>query len=256
MKKALALLLAAVLCCSVVLTGCAKVNRLDEIKKNGKLVMVTNAAFPPFEYLADDGSVAGVDADVAAEIAKELGVELEIVDMNFDLLVDAVKTGKGDIAVAGMTIKPERLEEVDFSVEYVKSAQYGIIKADSNITKDNLDGLTIAVQEATTGDYYATDDVDAKEVLRFKSGVEAAAALETGKCDIVIIDELTAKSLAANYDDLTVIAEPITDSESYAIAVQKEQPELLAAVNAVLERLIDEGKIDEFVIKHTGAVME
>lgn len=249
MKK-IALVLAFVLMFTFALTGCAgQTNRLESIKKAGKLVVVTNAAFPPFEYILD-GKPAGVDIDVAQAIADDLGVELEVVDMNFDLLVEAVKTGKADLALAGMTIRPDRLEHVDFSNEYVKSAQYVIVKAGSGITVDSLDGLTIAVQEATTGDFYASDDIAAKEVLRFKSGIEAGSALASGKCDAVIIDKLPAEAIAANYGGaLEVLPEALTE-ESYAIAIQKGQKDLLDAVNATLAKLIANGTIDELVVKH------
>ncbi len=215
--------------------------------------MMTNASFPPFEYIGDDGKPAGVDVDVAQAIADDLGVELEILDMNFDLLIDSLKTDKGDIAAAGMTIKPERAEQVDFSIEYVKSAQYVIVKAGSGVTADALDGLTIAVQELTTGDFYATDEVAAKEVLRFKSGIDAGAALSAGKCDAVIIDKLPAESIAANSNGaLEVLPDSLTE-ESYAIAVKKECPDLLDAVNKVLEQMVANGEIDELVTKHMTA---
>lgn len=226
---------------------------LENIKKAGKIVMLTNATFPPFEYLGSDGSVAGVDADVAAEIAKDLGVKLEIVDMNFDLLIEAVKAGKGDFAAAGMTINPERQAQVDFSVEYVKSAQYAVVKKDSTLKTDNLKGLTVAVQESTTGDFYATDNLEAKEVLRFKNATDTGSALSTGKCDVVIIDKLPAEAIAANSNsELIVLPESLTE-ESYAFAVKKGNQALLDAINATMKRLMDAGEIDGYVTKHMSA---
>lgn len=223
---------------------------IDRIKAAGKIVMCTNLAFPPFEYIGADGKGAGVDIDVAQAIADDLGVQLEVVDMNFDLLIDSLKAGKADFSAAGMTIKPERLEQIDFSDEYVKSAQYVIIKKDSGVTADKLDGLTIAVQESTTGDFYATDEVKAKEVLRFKSGIEAGAALKAGKCDAVIIDKLPAESIAANSGgELVTLPDSLTE-ESYAIAVKKDSPDLLAEINKVLGEMVASGKIDELVTKH------
>ncbi|SDN48960.1 ABC transporter substrate-binding protein [Acetanaerobacterium elongatum] len=224
--------------------------KLDAIKKAGKLVMLTNAAFPPFEYMGNDNKPAGVDVEVAQAIAKDLGVELEIVNMDFDLLIESLKAGKGDLILAGMTIKPERLEQVDFSKEYVKSAQYVIIKSGSGVTADKLDGLTIAVQQDTTGDFYATDDIKAKEVLRFKSGIEAGSALSSGKCDAVIIDKLPAEKIAANSSGkLEVLPKALTE-ESYAIAVAKENKDLLEAVNASLDKLIADGTVDKLIVKH------
>ena len=223
---------------------------IDRIKAAGKIVMCTNLAFPPFEYVGADGKAAGVDIEISQAIADDLGVQLEVVDMNFDLLIDSVKAGKADFSAAGMTIKPERLEQIDFSDEYVKSAQYIIIKKDNGVTADKLDGLTIAVQESTTGDFYATDEIKAKEVLRFKSGIEAGAALSAGKCDAVIIDKLPAESIAANSNGaLEVLPDSLTE-ESYAIAVKKDSPDLLAEINKVLKKLVEEGKVDELVTKH------
>lgn len=234
-------------------SAAAEGSGLEAIKAKGKIVMLTNATFPPFEYIGGDGKVAGIDADVAAEIAKELGVELEVLDMNFDLLIEAVKVGKGDFAAAGMTVTPERQQQVDFSKEYVKSSQYLIVQKGSDITKDKLDGTVIAVQESTTGDYYATDSVKAKEVLRFKGATETGAALSAGKCDAIILDKLPAEAVVANSNGkLELIAEPLTE-ESYAFAVQKGNTELLDAINATLQRLMDEGKIDELVTKHANA---
>ncbi|MCI8650603.1 MAG: amino acid ABC transporter substrate-binding protein [Anaerotruncus sp.] len=228
----------------------AETPNIDRIKSAGKIVMCTNLAFPPFEYVDDNGEAAGVDVDISKEIAKDLGVELEIIDMNFDLIIDSVKTGKADFSAAGMTIKPERLEQIDFSDEYVKSAQYVIIKAGSGVTADKLDGLVIGVQEQTTGDFYATDEIQAKDVLRFKSGIEAGMALQAGKCDAVIIDKLPAESIAANSNgELETLPDSLTE-ESYAIAIKKDSPDLVAAINATLARLTSEGKIDELVTKH------
>ncbi len=228
---------------------------LEEIKSNGKIVMLTNATFPPFEYVKN-GEVTGVDVDVANAIAADLGVELEILDMNFDLLIDAVKAGKGDFVAAGLTVDPDRAKQVDFSTEYVKSSLYIIVQAGSDITKDTLDGKVLAVQESTTGDFYATDNVEAKNVLRFKSAVEAGSALKSGKCDAVIIDELPAQAIAANSDGaLEVLPDKLTE-ESYALAVKKGNSDLLEAINATLQQLIDDGKIDEFTQNHMDAETE
>lgn len=272
--KRLAGLLAAVMTMALALTGCggnsnssasaaagstgpspASVNSasatptIDAIKEKGKLVMLTEATFAPFEYI-EDGKVIGADVDIAQEFANDLGVELEVVDMNFDLLIDAVNAGKGDFAAAGMTVDPDRSKQVDFTTKYVKSAQHVIIKKGSGVTADNLDGLVIAVQESTSGDFYATDEINAKEVLRFKSAVEAGSALKSGKCDAVIIDELPAKAIADKSNgELEVLEDKLTDEE-YAIACKKGNTDLVDAFNQTLERLMKEGKIDEYVKNH------
>ncbi len=251
MKRILALALAVLMVLS--LAGCKKTPTVEQIQKDGKLVMLTNAAFPPFEYV-DNNEFVGVDVDIANEIAKDLGVELEVVNMDFDGIIDAVKSGKGSFGAAGITIKPDRQEKVDFSIEYVTSSQYLIIQKDSGITADQIPDLTIGVQAGTTGEFFCVDDNGMAEdqVKKYKTALEAANDLKNGRIDGVIIDQLPAESIVAQNDDLELIPEPLTE-EKYAIAVQKGNDTLLEAINTTLQRLMDEGKIDEYVLNHMGA---
>lgn len=285
MKKYLSLLLAAGLFCSAMLTGCAGTAKdssdatstagdsaVAAIKAAGKVVMYTNAAFPPFEYMQGE-KVVGVDADIAAEIAAELGVELEIMNVEFDTIITSIQSGKGDFGAAGMTIKPERLEAVDFSISYITSKQYIITKSDSTVAKiEDLAGMKIGVQAGTTGYYIIKDEIDGttddagaavKGVLQdtdakvetFDNAIDATLALTTGKLDAVIIDKLPAENLVAANTGLKTIelvyADGSNTEEEYAICVQKGS-DLVDVINTVLQRLIDEGKIGEYVITHTN----
>jgi len=261
MKKltsVICLALCAMLCLSGIAFAESATPNVDAIKAAGKIVMLTNAAFPPFEYLGDelneDGTakVVGVDADIAAEIAKDLGVELEIVDMDFDGIILAVQSGKGDFGAAGMTVKPEREEMVNFSIKYVKSSQYILVKAGSDIkTAADLEGKTIGVQLGTTGDFYATDEVPGATVMPYKDAVTASLDLANGRIDAVITDELPAKSIAASNEALILIDEVLTEEE-YAIAVAKEKTDLLEAINTTITRLQEEGLIEVFINTHMG----
>jgi ABC-type amino acid transport substrate-binding protein len=257
MKKILAALLAGAMLASLAGCGSGGSDTLAQIKKDGKLVMATNAAFPPFEYIAGN-EPAGVDVDIAAEIAKDLGVTLEVSDMDFNAIIPAVQAGKASLGAAGMTVTDERKQQIDFSDEYVKSAQYVIIMKGSGITADSLGeaGVIIGVQEGTTGDFYATDDIkgdpNTEEVARYKNAIVASQDLMNGKCSAVIIDEMPAKSIvAANPDKLELLPDVLTE-ESYAIAVKKGDTAFLEQVNKTIARLKSEGKIDEFLIQHTG----
>jgi len=254
MTRALALVLAIALL-ALTFAGCSSSkSAVETIKKNGKIVMLTNAEFAPFEYV-DGSAVVGVDADIAAEIAKELGVELEITNMAFDSIIDFVKTGKGDFGAAGMTVTDERKQQVDFSIEYVTSTQYIIVPKDVDPATFDLNGKVVGVQQGTTGDmFYAsvTDVFEAKEVKRYKSAVDATADMALGRVDCVIIDELPAKKIAENNADSMICYDAGWEPENYAIAVQKGS-DLLPVINKVLERLIAEGKIDEYLLNHTAA---
>lgn len=221
---------------------------IDAIKSKGKIVMLTNAEFPPFEYVGKKGNIEGIDIDVANEIASDLGVELEVIDMNFDFLIESIKSNKGDFAAAGLTITPEREQQVYFSIKYITSSQYMIVKNGSTLTPDELYDATIAVQESTKGDFYATDEIECKNILRFKSAIEAGQALISGKCDAVILDELPAYSIVnTNPNKIQLFEEPLT-SESYAFAIKKGKDDLLEAINSTLSRLVRDGKIEEFLI--------
>ncbi len=221
-----------------------------------KLTMGTNAAFPPYEFY-EDGQIVGIDAEIAQAIADKLGMELEIVDMEFGALINAVNSGKIDFAMAGMTVTEERLQSVDFSDTYATGIQAIIVKEDSEITSvDDLgkEGATyvIGVQEATTGDIYCTDEFGEDRVKRYKVGADAVEALKTGKVDCVIIDNEPAKSFVATNEGLKILDTEYTQ-EDYAIAISKDNPDLLEKVNGALAELIADGTVAAIIAKYIPA---
>lgn len=166
------------------------------------LTMGTNAEFPPYEYYEGD-KVIGIDAEIASAIADKLGMKLVIEDMAFESIIPAVTSGKIDMGMAGMTVTEERLQSVDFSTSYAKGVQVVIVVEGSEIQDvEDLQkgGLTIGVQSGTTGDLYATWDLEDEglaTVQRYNKGADAVQALVTGKVDCVIIDNEPAKSYVA-----------------------------------------------------------
>jgi ABC-type amino acid transport substrate-binding protein len=224
----------------------AESSKLDAIKAKGTIVMGTNAEFPPFEYRNDKGEVDGFDAAIAKEIANEIGVELKIEDMAFDSLINALKSGKVDFVAAGMSVIPDRQENVDFSTEYYKASQKIIVKKDNTEIKgkDDLAGKKIGVQEGTTGDIEATEVTD--KMSRFKKGIDAVMDLKNGKIDAVVIDANPAKVFVEKNDDLMILDEQFIE-EDYAIAVDKGNEDLLEVINKVIGDLKESGKFDELV---------
>ncbi|MEG1996745.1 MAG: transporter substrate-binding domain-containing protein, partial [Oscillospiraceae bacterium] len=210
-------------------------------------------AFPPFEYV-ENNKVVGVDADIAQMIADELGVKLKITNMDFDPIVNYIQSGKGDFAAAGMSITPERLENVDMSIEYTTSTQYIIVRKGTDIKNFDPNGKIVGVQQGTTGDFaYASDEkvMKVKEVKRFKSAIDAANDLKLNRLDCVIVDELPAKKIVEQNSADLECYDPKYDPESYAIAVKKGNTELLEVINKVLKKAVDEGKVKELVVKHS-----
>lgn len=223
---------------------------VDKIKKAGKLVMLTNAAFHPFEYLNKQNEIAGVDPEIAQAIADELGVKLEIVDMDFDGIVMAIQNGQGDLALAGMTANDERRESIDFSINYLDATQLIIVPENSDIKSvEDLKGKSIGVQAGTTGALFARDMIEDANVNDFKTGPDAGTALANGQLDAVVLDEMPSQKIVAANKGLVLLEEPLT-VEQYAIGIMKGRDDLKAVVDSVLEKMLAEGKIDELIAKH------
>lgn len=219
----------------------------------GKLVMATNAEFPPYEF-HDGDKIVGIDAEIAQAIADELGMELEIEDIAFDSIIPEIVSGKADMALAGMTVTEDRKASVDFSDTYATASQMIIVKEDSEIAgPDDLKGVTVGVQLGTTGDIYVSDlEADGTTVERYNKGFEAVQALSQGKIDAVVIDGEPAKTFVSETEGLKILDEAFT-VEEYAIAVKKGNTELLDKVNGALETLKDNGTLDEIVAKYIKA---
>lgn len=243
MKKFTALLMALIMMLSVALAD--------------TLVMATNASFPPYEFIADDGSFAGIDVEIATAIANKLGYDLEVMDIEFGAIINAVKSGKASFGLAGMTVTDERLESVNFSSTYATGIQVAIVKADCELTLDDLlaaDAKYVCgVQESTTGDIYISDELDDSRVSRYPNGNEAVMALMTGKLDFVVIDNEPAKNYVAANEGKIKILDTEYAVEDYAACFAKENTELLDAFNAALAELTEDGTIAAIIAKYISA---
>lgn len=219
--------------------------------KKDELVMATNAEFPPYEYHQGD-KIVGIDVEICQAIADEMGRELVIEDMAFDSVITSVYTGKADLGAAGLTVTEDRLKNINFSTPYATAAQVIIVLDDSEISSpDDLIGKTIGVQLGTTGDIYAEDIEDAT-IERYNKGFEAVQALLQGKIDAVIIDNEPAKVYVSQNEGLKIVDEAFT-YEEYAIAIAKNNTELLDEVNSAIAKLKESGKLDEIVNKYISA---
>jgi len=254
MKKIIALLLAVLMVAS--LAACAS---QASTAAKGKLTMATNAQFPPYEFY-DGDTIVGIDAEIAGAIAEKLGLELVIEDMEFDSIIEAVKSGKADIGMAGMTVTPEREEVVNFTASYATGRQVVIVTEDSEITTvDDLfaEGANyiIGVQRNTTGDLYTTWDLEDEGLAtidRYSKGADAVQALLTGKVHCVVIDNEPANAFVAETSGLKILETEYVE-ELYAGAMSKSNPELYEAVNKALEELIADGTVQKIIDKYISA---
>lgn len=276
MKKLLAIVLAAAMLCAAMLTmlSCGsdstKTEETTAADTKTTLIMATNANFPPYEYKEGSG-YAGIDVEIATEIAKKLGMTLEIKDVEFGSIVAGVQTGKYDIGMAGMTVNDERKQQVNFSDSYAKGIQVVIVKegseyksvddffvldAEGNHTAVK-EGVLVGVQQNTTGDIYCSDTLEnfgfgEDKVKRYSNGADAVAALASGKLSAVVIDDQPAKEFVKANEGLTILEGSYAD-EDYAIAVGKENSELLEKINKALKELTDDGTIAKIVAKYIKA---
>lgn len=226
-----------------ILCGCSK----DE----NELIMVTEAGFAPYEYY-DNNEIVGVDIDIAKEIAKELNKTLVVKDVAFDSIINEVKSGKADFGAAGISYNEERAKQVDFSINYTVSKQVVIVKKDSSI-KDvkDISNQKIAVQLGSVADTLLTKDFPKVTLIREKKYLAAIQDLKDSKVDAVVMDELPAKEMIKNNNSLNILDGSLAE-DSYGMVVKKGNKELLDTINGVLERLVKDGKIDDFIINHTN----
>ena len=226
---------------------------------DGKLTVGTSPDFPPFENLENDQYV-GLDIDLAQALADKLGLELEMKTLQFDAIVPAVAAGgQVDLGISGITIDPEREEQVDFSDSYyIDDLAVVAMKDNADITADtyadalNQAGVTIAVQSGTTAESYAQENFPNATTQPYGNATDAFAAMQAGQANAVITNKAVgAKMVSESYTDAQVIKE-IATGEEYGVAVSKDNSALLDAVNDALAAITDDGTLDSIVNKYFG----
>lgn len=224
----------------------------------GKLIMSTNAAFPPYEMTADDGSFEGIDVEIAGAIAEKLGLELQIDDMDFDAALLAAQTGKSDMVMAGVTVTDDRLLVMDFTESYATGIQVVIVPEDSDIASiDDMTGKMIGVQRGTTGDQYCSADPEdggfgEENVTKYDNGLTAVQALNNGQVDCVVIDNAPAQEFVEANPGLKILDTEFAN-EDYAIGVAKGNTQLLDALNGAIAELQADGTIQSILDKYISA---
>ena len=219
----------------------------------GKLIMATNAAFPPYEMTTDDGGFEGIDVEIAGAIAEKLGLTLRIDDMDFDAALLSVQQGSADMVMAGVTVTDDRLTVMDFSDSYATGIQSIIVPEGSEIQSvDDLAGHVIGTQRGTTGYLYCVDEFGDENVIAYDNGLTAVQALNNGQVDCVVIDNAPAQEFVASNPGL-VILDTAYAEENYAIGVNKGNTQLLDAINGALAELQADGTIQSILDKYITA---
>ncbi|WMJ80136.1 ABC transporter substrate-binding protein [Clostridium sp. MB40-C1] len=273
-KKFKAIIFSMILCLAAGFTGCGKKaeapsadnkqkvenksegGEVDRIKKSGKLVLGTCADYPPYEFhkkVNGKDEIIGFDIEIAKEIAKDLGVKLEIKDMGFDGLIPSLQTGKVDLLISGMTPDEKRKKEVDFTKLYYKAEQAIMIRtADKDKFKslDDFTGKKIGAQKASIQDEIAKKQIKNASIVSLSKVTDLTLSLKTKRCDAIVVEGPVAKSYAAKNSDIMVANVKVDNiGEGAAIAVKKGSNDLVELMNKTIDKLTSEGKIDAFVIK-------
>ncbi len=226
--------------------------KLEKIKAAGKIVVGTSADYPPYEFhlLPElESEMVGIDIDIAEAIAANLNVKLEIKDIVFSKLFDELAAGNIDIALAGLTPTESRRHIVDFSIPYYQAIQNMLIRVeDKDRIKllEDLRGKVVGTQKGSIQEDMARNLVSGATFLLLEKIDELVAALLQKKVDAVILEKPVAETFAAKEKGLLNL-ECDTDSLPLgsAAAVRKGDADLLARINEILEKLIQENKITE-----------
>ncbi|MDD6662071.1 MAG: transporter substrate-binding domain-containing protein [Lachnospiraceae bacterium] len=237
---------------------------LDRVLERGKLIVATDAAWPPFEYMEGE-NVVGVDLDIAKDIADGLGVELEIINVSFDSLSMYLENGEADLALAAITVTEDRADAMEFSEPYCESSQYIVVKDDNDDVKsiDDLAGYTVGVHLGTTGDFLISDEVNmgvlagsGASVQQYKDLTIAAMGLNAGDVQAVVCDKQLAENLCTVNDGLkcfeAVYADGSSTQEEYAAAAAKGETDLIAKVNEIIVPLKEDGTIDQYIVEESA----
>lgn len=248
MKKIVALSVVLVMMITC-LTACSgKKVTVESVQKAGKLVIATSPDFPPFESLDANGNVVGIEIEILELICKELGVSLEIKQMDFDSVLPGVQAGKYTVGVSGISVTPAREKNTLFTKPYCLAAQAIVVTSGSDITcKEDLTGKTISVQTGTTAEEFCMAN-EGYTVKAFTANADAQAALTAGKVDAWVIDDLTAAEMVASYNEdhpdapLVILNEAMT-TEPYAFAFAFGSEDLVQTINEILDKLLSDGTV-------------
>lgn len=256
---------------SLALAGCGNANgkqatssdeamsSLDKIKEANKIVLGTSADYPPYEFHKQiDGKdkIVGFDIEIAKEIAKDIGVELEIKDMDFDGLLAALDTGNVDIVVAGMSATEERKKSVDFSKEYYTEDQGFLVHVDNKDkynSIEDLKGLKIGAQKGTVQEEVAEEKIEGAQIKTLAKITDLVLELKNNKIDGLVLAVPVAEMYVANNPDIALVPQiDLGQGDGIAVAVKKGNQDLVDSINATIDRLMKDDTLDKFIQEATA----
>ena len=237
---------------------------MEAIKAAGVLNVATSADFAPFEFHAlIDGkdTIVGADIDMVNEIADRLGVEVNILDLDFNAVLTALQQGKADIAVSGISATDERKQTFDFTDNYFTPEQKLVVNKNNESAFDSIESLTgkkVGAQKGSIQEMIVQDQLADSQLVSIAKVPNLVNELKQGSIDGLVLESAVAESYVAQNDDLVItdVALEASEGDSYAIALPKGSIELQEELNSILKELIEDGTIDEYVQKNTDLANE
>lgn len=262
MKKWIAIVLIALMSLSAAACGSTPEPKASDagssdaqmrLLEPGKLILATEATYPPWEMRADDGEgvagtgLTGADIEIAAAVAEKLGLELVVNDVTFDQALLSVQNGKADIVMAGIDITTDRERILRFSAPYAEVVQIVVVRDDDSVERiEDLKDKKAGCVAGTTGYIFFMDDLKQKNVIVYDDYAAAVAALQRGEVDGILLDEAVAEAAIAANDGLKKLSHTYSE-EDYAIGVAPDNPGLQEAVDRALQELKDDGTLQEIL---------
>ncbi|AMB99409.1 amino acid ABC transporter [Aerococcus urinaehominis] len=241
-------------------------NLLEDIKKRGVIRMGLSPDYPPYEFIVQENgknTVKGIDVSVGQKIADDLGVKLEIVEMEFSSLLSSLEAGNIDMIISGMSVTPERQKSVDFSKVYEVSPQVFVIRKSDQDKFPNGDAfasgdLVIGVQQGTMQEQLVKDQMPQAEVFVMSQVPDLINALSTGQIDGVLMDETVGGAHAAEQDNLATVLTDIDVDENNgkAVVAPKGESELVAAINQSIDEIHENNLIDVYMEDAFAAIAD
>ncbi|MDD3699887.1 basic amino acid ABC transporter substrate-binding protein [Candidatus Sordicultor fermentans] len=241
---------------SLAFAGIASASTLDEIKARGKIIIGTDATYPPMEFYDESGEIVGFDIDLGKAIAEELGVEAVFIDTAWDGIFPALDAKKFDIIMSATSITEERLKSKAMSEPYYITSQAIAVRKDNDSIKgpEDLVGKVIAVQIGTTGDLAVSEIEGVKEIKRFDTTDKAYMEVMNGRADAVVNDLSEVAYRMKFLPDMKIVATFKEGEENYGVTLRKEDTDLLEAINQALKNIKESGKYDQIYQKWFGEI--
>ncbi len=235
----------------------------ERVRTSGTWRVGMDASFPPFESVAADGSLVGFDVDLAWALGRHLGVEVQFVaNLPYDGLYDALTVGRVDALISALVVNPARMADYAYSTPYFDAGQVLVVPAGSSIeTMDDLEGSILAVELGSRGDMEArrrARRLPGLTVVPYQTATEALDAVTKRGASAALVDHVSALAALQTDSSLCILGHPVV-SEPYAVAVRRDSPILLQAINQALAQMQADGMLDILVARwligsqYTGA---